>query len=203
MHKCTKKGLFSIAAHEACYLYAYKDAVGVWTKGFGSTKNVNPGDKLTLDQAFKLFFDEIKIYEKRVNRAVGHVINKPHEFDALVSFDYNTGAIFKGSVDDKLRKGVIDKALNTLVKYNKGKGRVLTGLVKRRTEEINMFRKGIYPDRKIYVKRTPFDKGYYINISQVPFMKGVVTYTPTVSIEQKRHRHDFIGKLFDKIKDWI
>ncbi len=69
-----------------------------------------------------------------------------HEFDALVSFDFNTGAIERGTVDDKLARGDIEGAMATLQQYDKAGGRKLAGLDRRRDSEEAMFRHGTYPE---------------------------------------------------------
>lgn len=45
------KGLGLIKNFEGCRLVAYQDSVGVRTIGYGHTKGVKQGDKITLDQA--------------------------------------------------------------------------------------------------------------------------------------------------------
>lgn len=37
------------------------------------------------------------------------------QFDALVSFDFNTGSLSKSTIDDKLNAGNIDGAMATLL----------------------------------------------------------------------------------------
>ncbi len=69
-----------------------------------------------------------------------------HEFDAGVSFDFNTGAIHRASwgeaLDGQRRPATIRAAL---AKWNKGGGKVLPGLVKRRHREAEMLLHGSYP----------------------------------------------------------
>jgi len=78
-------------------LDAYRDAAGVWTIGYGSTryhdgKPVKPGDKLSGEvQADALFSNTLGWYENAVNRSVKVPLTQ-NQFDALVSFTYNEGA---------------------------------------------------------------------------------------------------------------
>jgi hypothetical protein len=70
-----------------------------------------------------------------------------------VSFDFNTGAIDGGSVDEKIKAGNFDAAMDALQQYKKSGGVVLPGLVKRRARERAMFERGEYPvvtDIKVY-----------------------------------------------------
>ena len=72
-----------------------------------------------------------------------------HEFDALVSFHFNTGAISRASATEALNRGDKEDAARRLTLYNKGRVNgqlvVLEGLVKRREEERRMFLFGEYP----------------------------------------------------------
>lgn len=77
------------------YLNAYKDDVGVWTIGIGSTKyengtRVKPGDKITKERAYQLFRNTISFYESQVDGLCTDSLNQ-NQFDALVDFAYNCG----------------------------------------------------------------------------------------------------------------
>lgn len=43
--------LADLRRHEGCRLSAYRDTVGVWTIGYGRTKGVTPGMKITQEEA--------------------------------------------------------------------------------------------------------------------------------------------------------
>ncbi|MGL4675515.1 MAG: lysozyme, partial [Wohlfahrtiimonas sp.] len=49
--KTGQKGIELIKEFEGCKLKAYQDSVGVWTIGYGHTKNVRKGDVITQTQA--------------------------------------------------------------------------------------------------------------------------------------------------------
>jgi GH24 family phage-related lysozyme (muramidase) len=150
--RTSRNGQATILSHEGIVLSAYKDAVGVWTIGAGVTAAagvgaVYKGQTITLAKALEQFADRVlPKYEKRVEQACPKLVT--HQNDALVSFDYNTGKIISGSVDDKIRAGNFKAAMQTLKQYNKGGGRVLAGLTKRRIEEANLFERGTYPQIK-------------------------------------------------------
>ena len=135
------KGIALIKEYEGCRLKAYQDAVGVWTIGYGHTKNVNKGDRVTQEGAEELLRTDLRIYEEAVNRKV-LVKLKQHQFDALVSFTYNLGigALSRSTLLKKLNKSDFDGAANEFLKWNKAGGRVLRGLVRRRNSEADMFR---------------------------------------------------------------
>jgi GH24 family phage-related lysozyme (muramidase) len=103
------------------------------------------GNRITIEQGIALLASDLAKFERHVLASVNYKL-KQHEFDALVGFDFNTGAIESGSVDDKLDAGKIDAAIATLQQYDKAKGKKLSGLDKRRDMEEAMFRHGIYPN---------------------------------------------------------
>jgi len=100
--KTSLKGRLEIAEHEGVVPAPYRDSRGVWTYGVGHTaaaggpdpqemNGAMPDDiEATVDRALRLFAEDIVKYERRVNGAIT-VSLEQHEFDALVSWDFNTG----------------------------------------------------------------------------------------------------------------
>lgn len=129
---------------EQCRLTSYQDSGGIWTRGWGHTgPEVGPGQIITQEQAdADLNADEQKAVAC-VNDAV-QVILTQHEFDALVDFTFNDGCeAFRASTLLKLlNTGDYAGAANELLKWDHVAGRVLAGLLKRRTEEMNEFNTG-------------------------------------------------------------
>jgi lysozyme len=147
--KTSMRGMLAIINEEAVVLSTYKDSGGVLTIGIGHTAaagGVIPkdGNRITIIQAFELFRKDLEKFERHVLASVKRSLEQ-HEFDALVSFDFNTGQIEKGSVDDKIDAGNFDAAMDTLLQYKKAGGATLPGLVKRRANERAMFDSGTYP----------------------------------------------------------
>lgn len=112
--KTSTKGLIALMNREAVVLSAYRDTKGIWTIGVGHTAAagapvVPPGAgvKITLAEALDIFRRDIAKFEAGVNAAV-HVPLQQYEFDALVSFHFNTGAIAKATLTKRLNAG--DKA---------------------------------------------------------------------------------------------
>lgn len=94
-------------------------------------------------QIDKWFIDDIAKVEKTINNWV--VVDLVQgQFDALASFVFNVGSDqFKRSTLLKLlNKGAYTKASEQFQLWTHAKGRVLSGLVARRSEEADMFRKG-------------------------------------------------------------
>lgn len=144
--KTSDKGLIALITHEGIVLTRYKDSVGVWTIGVGHTKAAGGIDPekftgtLTMTEALDLLKKDILKYEEAVNKAV-KVSLKQHEFDALVSFHYNTGAIATATLTKTLNAG-----------NNKLAGEQFMNWVKppeirnRRQAESTLFLTGKYPD---------------------------------------------------------
>jgi lysozyme len=74
---------------EGLHLEAYQDTASIWTIGYGHTKGVKEGMKITKDEADKFFDEDIKDAEDRVLRAVPSIALSQSEFQALVSLAYN------------------------------------------------------------------------------------------------------------------
>ena len=124
----------------------YKDAVGIWTIGYGSThyptgRAVSEHDSALTDQAAALLiFNTIGQYEDAINHFVTVKLTQ-NQFDALVSFTYNCGIQnFRNSTLLKLLNfGDYKKASNEFTKWTHAAGKIVAGLVKRRLSEKNLF----------------------------------------------------------------
>lgn len=139
--KISDKGINMIAQFEGCRLEAYKCPAGVWTIGYGHTKNVKSGDRLSSEaEAKKLLKKDLEVYEGYVNECVengkiGFSLNQ-NQFDALTSFVYNCG---KGNLQQLVTGRNAATIAQKILLYNKGGGQVLNGLVKRREAEQKLF----------------------------------------------------------------
>ena len=74
---------------EGCRLEAYKDAAGVPTIGYGHTKNVRMGDRITQYWAKEMLREDIEEVEWQVKEL--NVARTEGQLDALVSFAFNLG----------------------------------------------------------------------------------------------------------------
>ena len=74
---------------EGLRLEAYRDAAGVPTIGYGHTREVEMGDKITRWWAKELLIEDIEEIEEQV-KALG-VARTEAQLDALVSFAFNLG----------------------------------------------------------------------------------------------------------------
>lgn len=137
----SERGVELVAKYEGWRLQAYKCPAGVWTIGYGHTAGVKPGDTLpSQEYAKKLLKEDLAKYAASVNNCVKKgLIAFPltqNQFDALTSFCYNCGA---GSLQKLVTGRSAAEVADKLPAYNKGGGKVLAGLVKRREEERALF----------------------------------------------------------------
>lgn len=148
----SKQGLAEITGYEGICTAPYRDSVGVWTFGIGHTRydgapipeSMQKGLDHPLEEIFALFQNRIKRYENDVNKAV-HVQVTQAQFDALVSFHYNTGAIGYASLVSAINAGASKSDVTDhFMMYVKGGGRTIQGLVTRRTNEAKLYCTGLY-----------------------------------------------------------
>lgn len=157
--KTSDRGIAALELEEGVVLRAYRDVAGVWTIGAGLTTAsgvVRPraGMVITAAEATNLLQQALREkYEPTVEVAMSRVSYggvaierpKPHEFDAGVSFHWNTGAIKSATwVKQWLAKAGSSFVTDGLLKWNKGGGKVLPGLTARRSREAAMLLAGIY-----------------------------------------------------------
>ena len=146
MKKTSDVGKSLIKSNEGFRAEAYICPAGVPTIGYGTTRiNGNPvtlGTKITTDEADQFLEEDLKVFEDAIN---GNVLVKltQNQFDALVSFVYNVGiGNFKNStLLKKLNSGDYLGASDEFLKWNKGGGKVLSGLTNRRRTEQQLFLK--------------------------------------------------------------
>lgn len=145
--KISMNGLNLIKQFEGLKLNAYDDGVGVWTIGYGTIKypngvRIKRGDKITQAQADQYIANDVATFERAVNMLVNVPLNQ-NQFDALVSFTYNLGAtnLSASTLLKKLNSKDYKGAAAEFQKWNKAGGKVMTGLVRRRKAEMELFNK--------------------------------------------------------------
>lgn len=120
---------------------------GIPTIGYGNTMYTN-GERVTMDdaeidekEANKMLLDTIKTVEKQVKNVL-EVKLKPHQLAALISFTYNVGI---GNLSNSTLLAWVNsnpdysRIPEQFRRWNKGGGRVLKGLVRRRESEIELW----------------------------------------------------------------
>ena len=138
--KISSIGIELIKRYEGCYLEAYKCPAGIWTIGYGHTKNVRAGMKITKVEAEQMLKEDLCTYEAKVEKYNKKYAWNQNEFDALVSFAFNIGSINQLTAFGTRTKDVIK---DKMLLYTKANGKVLKGLVRRRKEECALFTKPI------------------------------------------------------------
>ena len=140
-------GVLSLIEFEGVVLVPYRDSAGVLTIGVGHTAAAGAPDpakveSITIDGAFSMLRRDLKKYEAEVSKAVT-VPLKQHEFDALVSFHFNTGAIARANLTKWLNAGDRARAANGFLAWKRAGGNP-TALLSRRNAERTMFMTGDY-----------------------------------------------------------
>ena len=136
----SQEGISLIKKFEGCKLEAYKCAAGVWTIGYGHTKDVKEGNSITKEDAESMLVHELQEYCNDVDIAV-KVDLKQNEFDSLVSWTYNLGPtnLNSSTMLRVLNEGKHDEVPAQMKRWNKASGQVKEGLVRRREAEALLF----------------------------------------------------------------
>lgn len=144
-------------SHEGIVPGPYLDSVGVWTYGVGHTRAAGlpdpkymprgmPADlDAELAEVGALFRKDIEKYAADVRKTV-KVSLEQHEFDALVSFHYNTGAIATATLVKTLNAGDRKSAGAQFMNWVKP-----VEITARRKAEQALFLRGTYPTGNINV----------------------------------------------------
>ena len=149
--KMSDRGLLALVRHEGIVPGPYLDVKQVWTFGIGHTVAAGAPDPATMPrgmpadldaairEAFRVFQADLARYEADVLRAVKVPLER-HEFDALVSFHYNTGGIAKAALTRHLNAGDRVAAAAAFMGWLKP-----AAIRPRREAERDLFATGRYP----------------------------------------------------------
>jgi lysozyme len=191
--KTSQRGLAEIAAHEGIVMSKYKDSVDVWTIGIGHTKNGGVPDpskvkgELPLDKIMEIFERDIRKFETRVLNAFKRELSQS-QFDAAVSFDFNTGGIHRASWVNQFNQGHEHAARRSFMKWRKPRE-----IIPRRQAECNLFFDGTYSsDGKVNVyratlkgrvlwssgKRVALPEYPRVNVAHSPQQKPAIHHKP-------------------------
>jgi lysozyme len=145
--KISQKGLDLIKRFEGLSLKPYLCPASIATIGYGNTyytdgKKVKLTDpSITQAKAEELLKFLIQSYEKSVDSFCRDDISQ-HQFDALTSFAYNCGVnnLQSSTLLKKVNLNPNDPTIRAeFMKWNKGAGKVLAGLTKRRQAEADLY----------------------------------------------------------------
>jgi lysozyme len=144
--RTSNKGLLLIKEFEGLRLAAYLCPANVWTVGYGHTSaagppNVHSGMRITQAEADAILRRDLVRYESAVSRLVKVPLNQS-QFDAMSSFCFNVGegALGKSTLLRKLNRGEYGAVPAELMKWTRGGGKELPGLVRRRRAEAKLWR---------------------------------------------------------------
>lgn len=146
--RISKDGLELIGNAEGCRQDPYKCPADIWTVGLGSTTGVNPAKEYSIKEISVMFVKDTMNAQDCLEQNVEAKLKRrlpQGVFDAMASFVFNHGCTkFRSyTIYKDLLKGDYVQACNRLTIYNKGGGKILPGLVKRRGDEKKVCLKGL------------------------------------------------------------
>lgn len=111
-----------------------------WTIGWGATGHgITPDTIWTQQQCDDRLASDLRRYAGDVRDALADVPTTQAQFDALVSFHYNTGAIRRATLTRLHRTRDYRGALAEFDRWSRAGGRVMKGLVRRRAAEARLY----------------------------------------------------------------
>ena len=140
------EGINLIKQFEGCKLKSYLCPAKIWTIGYGNTFyengiKVKEGDTITQQRAEELLKFILIQFEQYVDSYTRDDVTQ-NQFSSLTSFCYNVGP-------QNLKSSTLLKKINInpqdptialeFAKWNKGGGKILSGLVRRREAEKNLY----------------------------------------------------------------
>lgn len=172
--KLSPAGVEALKQYEGLSLTAYRDSGGVWTIGYGSTRDVREGMRISQAEADQRFLADTEWAQAAVRTDVVVPITQP-QFDALVSLAYNigAGAFAKSTLVRLLNAGDYRGAAEQFLVWNKVRGEVVTGLAVRRAQERAMFL-----EPAPIIESQPVEKPVSDTIQNVATAAGIATGNP-------------------------
>lgn len=111
-----------------------------WTIGWGATgKGIGPGTVWTQAECDARLERDLTRYAAEVDAAIGNAPTTQAQFDAMVSFHYNTGAIGRATLTKRHKAGDYAGAAREFDKWVFAAGRRMRGLERRRAEERKLY----------------------------------------------------------------
>lgn len=156
--KVSEQTVQMIKHHEGVKLKPYKCPAGLWTVGVGHVMYPEQA-KLPMAErlAFPLKFEDFHVwtmaqvddllaqdlvrFERGVARLCPNAVERQGRFDSLVSFSFNVGlgSLQRSSIRMRTNRGDFAGAAEEFMKWTKAGGKVLPGLVRRRTDERRLY----------------------------------------------------------------
>ncbi len=145
MTTSSRAGLGLVKTSEGFRANAYPDPASggdPWTIGYGFTKGVKRGDTITLAEADARILKEYDSFELGVRRAVAVPLTA-NQLGALTCLAFNIGltAFRSSTLLRLLNGGDYAGAAAQFARWNKGAGKPMSGLTRRRAAEAALFLK--------------------------------------------------------------
>ena len=148
--KTSENGIELIKEFEGYRSEAYQCTSGIWTIGYGHTKNVQKNDTCNVEEAAEFLKQDVEIAERAINQLVKVELNQ-NQFDALVSFVFNIGvgskARKKGFAGSTMlafiNAGHFPLAAGQFDRWVYSRSNKSQGLINRRAKEKELFLKTI------------------------------------------------------------
>jgi len=181
-----KNGIELIKRAEGCSLKAYRCPAGVLTIGYGATNidgiPVSADMTITEREAETILKSDLRRFENAVNRLVKVPLTQ-NQFDALISFTFNVGEgnLAKSTLLKKLNKGDYQAVPAELAKWNKAGGKVLRGLVARRSAEAALWTEFDMEREDTTARNITRDVPSYINAENIAAAGGISTTVASVA----------------------
>lgn len=136
----SKRCIDMIKDFEKLRLKSYLCAGKVWTIGYGHTENVRRGMKISRYDAERLLQQDLVEFQRALKKHIRVPLTQ-NQYDALLSFIFNIGEeqFASSTLLKQLNSGQYDLAANELLRWKYSKKKVLAGLVKRRSQERELF----------------------------------------------------------------
>ena len=139
-----EKGLNLIKSFEGLKLEAYLCPAGVWTIGYGHTKGVKKGMKITKEKADELLMEDLQEFQNGVEKLISKSPIKltDNQFSALVSFAFNLGLtnLKNSTLLKKVSQNPNDETIrNEFMRWIYAGGKPLEGLKRRRKHEADLY----------------------------------------------------------------
>ena len=138
--KASESLIQKLKEFEGLRLIAYRDAAGVPTIGYGHTRGVKMGDRLTVYWADQLLRKDVAKVAYEVMQF--GVVHTQGQLDALTSFAFNLGIgrLIRSTLLKKIREGAsMHQIRKEFMRWVYADGKRLKGLEKRRQWEASRF----------------------------------------------------------------
>lgn len=148
MMKTNRAGIELITAFEGCVLTAYPDPATKaepYTIGYGHTSaagqpHVSPGMRISKETADEILIHDLVTFEAALSKMLKRTPNE-NQFSAMASLVFNIGQgnFAKSSVLRLFNAGNAQGSADAFRMWNKGAGKVMKGLERRREAERLLF----------------------------------------------------------------